>query len=86
MDTNEILKGLVSLVKKLCYKDGVDYDSITLKTNLVSDLGLDSIQIIMMAIGIEKEFDVVIQNVDFSMFKEVGDVVNYVGGQLDEDM
>ena len=78
METEKILSKLISLMKKLCPKDGVDYDSATLETGIFDDLGLTSIEIIMVAIGIEKEFDVVIQGVDFSSFKKVGDVVKYI--------
>lgn len=78
METEKILSKLISLMKKLCPKDGVDYDKATLNTKIVDDLGLSSIEVIMVAIGIEKEFDVVIQGVDFSSFKEVGDVVKYI--------
>lgn len=84
MDTAEILSKLISLMKKLCFKEGLDYSKITMESNLVTELGLDSIQIIMMAIGIEKEFDVIIQNVDFSIFKQVGDVVKYIEEKLNE--
>lgn len=78
METEKILSKLISLMKKLCPKDGVNYDSATLETGIFDDLGLTSIEIIMVAIGIEKEFDVVIQGVDFSSFKKVGDVVKYI--------
>lgn len=78
METEKILSRLSKLMKKLCPKDGVNYDTITLETGIFDDLGLTSIEVIMVAIGIEKEFDVVIQNVDFSSFKKVGDVVKYI--------
>jgi|LSQX01.2.fsa_nt_gb acyl carrier protein len=84
MDTAEILSKLISLMKKLCFKEGLDYSKITMESNLVTELGLDSIQIIMMAIGIEKEFDVIIQNIDFSIFKQVGDVVKYIEEKINE--
>lgn len=78
METEKILSRLSRLMKKLCPKDDIDYDKITLETGIFDDLGLTSIEVIMVAIGIEKEFDVVIQNVDFSSFKKVGDVVKYI--------
>ena len=86
METKQILTNLIKLMKKLCPKDGVDYDAITLETGVFDDLGLSSIEVIMIAIGIEKEFEVVIQNVDFSTFKKVGDVVHYIGERLDENI
>lgn len=78
METEKILSKLINLMKKLCPKEGVDYDKATLETGVFDDLGLTSIEVIMVAIGIEKEFDVVIQGVDFSSFKKVGDVVRYI--------
>lgn len=86
METKEILTKLVKLMKKLCPKDGVDYDAIGMDTGVFDDLGLSSIEVIMIAIGIEKEFEVVIQNVDFSTFKKVGDVVHYIGERADESI
>lgn len=78
METNKTLLKLIKLMKKLCPKEGVDYDSATLETRIFDELGMTSIEVIMVAIGIEKEFDVVIQGVDFSSFKKVGDVVKYI--------
>ncbi|MGH8773896.1 MAG: acyl carrier protein [Jiangellaceae bacterium] len=51
----------------------------------LSDLGLDSIAILSMVVGLEQEFDVEIPDQDVSLdnFGSVASIVRYVAGQLD---
>ncbi|MCQ2815321.1 MAG: phosphopantetheine-binding protein [Bacilli bacterium] len=81
---NEILNQLINLLKKLCPKQNIDYDSIRMETKLIEDLGFTSIDVLMMAIGIEKEFDIEINNANPSMFVTVQNVVDYIDGKQDD--
>ena len=50
--------------------------------NLVTDLGLNSVGILYVVIGIEEIFNVTFENVSFNEFKTVGDVINYIEKKL----
>lgn len=52
-------------------------DDVTLDTRLVEDLHFDSLGIMMFAMAIEDEFNVVFE--EPMNFVTVGDVVNYIG-------
>ena len=65
-------------MKKMCPKEGIDYDSVKEEDTLKGDVGLDSIQIIVVALAIEMEFGVEFVNYDVNTFKTVGNVVSYI--------
>ena len=65
-------------MKKVCPKEGLDYDSITEESKLKVDLGLDSIQIIVIALAIEMEFDIEFADYDVNTFQTVGNVITYI--------
>ena len=52
----------------------VDADKITEDTNLRGDLGLNSLQMVNMAVAIEDEFDIEISDRDAYDVETVGDV------------
>lgn len=47
-------------------------------TNLTTDLGLNSVGILYIVIGIEELFSITFDNVSFGDFKTVGDVLDYI--------
>ena len=47
-------------------------------SNLNTDLGLNSVGMLFVVIAIEEMFSIEFENVNFSDFKTVGDVVNYI--------
>jgi len=59
-----------------------DLSEITPETNFVTDLGLNSIAMLYMALAIEEEFKVSLTNGDFSDIKTVGDVITYIERNL----
>lgn len=67
---------------KAIYKDIVgdkhQQHQITEKTDLVHDLGMMSISFVYMSFVIEKRFNINMENVSFSSFKTVGDVIDYI--------
>lgn len=65
-------------MKKVCPKDDVDYDSVIEESKLKTDLGLDSIQIIVIALAIEMEFGVEFVDYDVNTFQTVGNVISYI--------
>ena len=56
----------------------VDVDTIAHDTDIVKDLGADSLDIVEMLMVIEQEYDVVIPDEVITSLKTVGDVATYI--------
>lgn len=56
----------------------IDGESVSETSNLVQDLGADSLDIVQMLILLEKEFGVEFEEEEIKNIKTVGDVVNYI--------
>lgn len=59
-----------------------DASNISLDANIMTDLGVNSVGLIYMIIGIEKTFDIDMSEVTFNTFKTVGDVVDFIYKKL----
>ena len=59
-----------------------DLDSLSEASNLVTDLGLNSVGVLYVVIAIEEFFGIEFENVGFSDFKTIGDVIDYIEQQL----
>lgn len=55
---------------------------VSLDTNLFEDLKLNSIALLYLALGIEKEFGISLQNEDLPKAVTLGDWVDYIEGKL----
>lgn len=53
-------------------------ESITLETNLVEDLGADSLDVVDLVMTLEDEFDMEIPDEDIVDVRTVGDIVKYL--------
>lgn len=73
-----MLEELKNLVRSIMPDKKIDYDKVTLDSDLIKDLGFDSIAFIMVAIGIEQEFGVEVSQIDSAKFKTVRDVLAYI--------
>lgn len=62
---------------------GVDVEGITHTSNL-ADLGADSLDVVEIMIEIEEEFDITIPDSDFEQMNNVGDIVAYIEGKINE--
>jgi acyl carrier protein len=62
-------------------------DKISEETNLVVDLGLDSIGILQVILGIEKALGISIENheLDSQLLSTTGNLVSLIQGKLNED-
>ncbi len=76
MDTLEILKEILS--KQL----RVDADTIDADTDIVDDLGADSLDVVEMLMTIEQEHGIVVPDEVIANFKTVGDVARYMENNL----
>lgn len=66
-------------LKKLIAKElNVDENKITLDTNLVDDLGADSLDAIQLVMAAEEEFDISIADEDAQKFLKVSDIVELI--------
>ena len=63
---------------------GVNPEEISNDSELVSELGLDSIQIIGLIGGLEEEFDIVLgdDDLDFELFSTINNLAKLVDGKL----
>jgi acyl carrier protein len=53
-------------------------DRCTEDSNLITDLGLNSVGMLFMVISIEEAFSVKFQNVNLGSFETVRDVIDYI--------
>ncbi len=56
----------------------VDEDTITAETNVMEDLGADSLDVVDMLMSLEDEFDVEIPDEEIEKMRTVADVVAYI--------
>ena len=56
------------------------------QTNLLTDLGLDSVAILHLVLGIEKEFDITINNqeLDSTLFSKMINLIDMIEKKLNE--
>lgn len=64
--------------KILCEQFELEEDRITMDSNLIGDLGADSLDVIDLAMSIEDEFDIEVPDDEIEKIKTVGDIVRFV--------
>ena len=64
--------------KILCEQFELEEDRVTMDSNLVGDLGADSLDVIDLAMSIEDEFDIEVPDDEIEKIKTVGDIVRFV--------
>jgi acyl carrier protein len=82
-DRTEILKTLAAILEP--WLDDIDdADSLNEDTNLLSDLGLDSVAILQLVLGIEKEFGVTIKDseLDSDVFSKMKNLIDIIEDKL----
>lgn len=62
----------------------IDEDKITVDTDIVGDLGADSLDVVELIMAAEGEFGLVIPDEAVVEFHTVGDVVAYIEKSLDK--
>ena len=66
------------IIKNIIIDNFDEEEIITLETHLVSDLGIDALDLMELICEIEEEFDLEIADEDAKRLKTVADIVNYV--------
>ncbi|MDD5903188.1 MAG: acyl carrier protein [Oscillospiraceae bacterium] len=57
-------------------------DSISADTNIVDDLGIDSLDVVELIISVEDEFGIAIPDEDATELTTVGKIVEYIESKL----
>jgi len=56
----------------------IDEEKITEDTDIVGELGADSLDVVELMMSLEQEFDLLITDEKISEFRTVGDVAGYI--------
>lgn len=62
----------------LAHQLEVDPQLITMDTDIIDDLGADSLDVVELIMAIEEEYDIVIKDEGVSNMTKVGQVVEYL--------
>ena len=70
-------------VKKLIAQNlKIDPDEIGLDTEMLTDLGINSLDLVELVCAFEMEFDIEVPEKDIRKFRKVGDIVDYLEAKL----
>ena len=62
----------------LCDQLDLDKDEVTMTSNIVENLGADSLDMVDLVMSIEDEFELEVADEDVEGIKTVGDIVRYI--------
>lgn len=68
----------------ICEFVKIEPEKITEETNIRSELGLNSLELVNLAVAIENEFEVEIPDRDVVGIETVGDVIGLLESYIDE--
>ena len=57
---------------------GVDAEKVTMESSFKDDLNIDSLDLFVMVMALEEEFDVEIPSEELEKMSTVGDIVKYI--------
>ncbi len=70
---------ILDTLKKLLEEQlDVDPATISESTNIIDDLGADSLDMVELMMSVEEEFNITINDSDAQNFKTIGDVIAYI--------
>lgn len=82
LSRNEIKEKLADIMKMVMRERMPDVATLDESSNLVTDLGLNSVGVLYVVIAIEEFFGIEFENVGFGDFKTIGDVIDYIEQQI----
>lgn len=62
----------------LCEQLEVDEDEVTMESNILDDLGADSLDIVDLIMSVEDEFEMEVPDEAVEAIRTVGDVVHFI--------
>ena len=74
MDRQDIMKDLKEILQLI--KPSLDLSSVNENTQLISDIGLDSLTIMLLSLAIENKYKIKFEGA--LKFNTVGDVIDYI--------
>ena len=74
MDRKDILEDLKEILQLI--KPSLDLSTVNEDTQLISDIGLDSLTIMLLSLAIENKFKIKFEGA--LKFNTVGDVIDYI--------
>lgn len=75
---------LETLRSVICRYVDIDPDTLTEETNIRSQLGLNSLELINIAVAIEDEFDVEIPDREVANIETLGDAIKVIEKYLED--
>lgn len=57
---------------------GIDASTVTMESEIVKDLGADSLDVVQLLMDMEDNFGIVVSEDDAASLKTVGDIVNLI--------
>ncbi len=81
MSRAEIFEKLKEIFSMITGSD--EERELTEQSNLTDDIGLNSVGVLYIVIGIEEMFGVRFEGVGVADFRSIGDVINYIEKKLD---
>ena len=66
---------VINIISSVCE---IDKKDIKLDSNLINDLGLESLDVVDLVVAFEKEFNIKIDDKDIKKFQTVEDIVKYL--------
>lgn len=69
---------LEKLIDLLAEQFDIDADEISENTDVINDLGADSLDIVDLVMSLEDEFDMEIPDEDIEKMRTVGDLAHYL--------
>ena len=80
----KILKKLIPILEP--WLDDADLHSLNEQTSLLIDLGLDSVAILQLILGIETQFNITIkdQELDSNLFSKMENLIDIIESKLHE--
>ena len=66
-------------VKKILLENlGCSEEDINLESNLIEDLGADSLDIVELCLSLEENFEIIVGDEDLEELKTVGTIIDYI--------
>lgn len=66
----------------IAQQTGVDESKITMQSDILKDIGLDSLDIVELIMNAEEEWNIIIDDEDVASFKTIADVVAYIESKI----
>ena len=82
MNRQEIKTKLCEIMKLAMPNLEITEETMNESANLANDLGLSSVGVLYVVIGIEEMFSIRFDDVGFSDFETLGDVIDYIAKKV----